>query len=85
MQKFGLNHQILSSWLHSISYVRNLCAHHSRLWNHQMTIKPTVPSDRRIISTAIKTNAFMHRFLRCKFCFREYGQTTIGQNNYAPW
>jgi abortive infection bacteriophage resistance protein len=45
--KFALNHQVLSSWLHSMSYVRNLCAHHSRLWNLQMTIKPIVPSDRR--------------------------------------
>ncbi|QHO73609.1 hypothetical protein ACH79_14075 [Bradyrhizobium sp. CCBAU 051011] len=46
-RKFALNHQVLSSWLHSMSYVRNLCAHHSRLWNHQMTIKPIVPADRR--------------------------------------
>ena len=29
--KFGLNHQILSSWFHSVSYIRNICAHHSRL------------------------------------------------------
>jgi abortive infection bacteriophage resistance protein len=45
--KFGLNHQILSSWLHSISYVRNLCAHHSRLWNRVLTIKPMIPNARR--------------------------------------
>ncbi|MBR1225231.1 Abi family protein [Bradyrhizobium sp. AUGA SZCCT0176] len=47
-RKFALNHHVLSSWLHSMSYVRNLCAHHSRLWNHQMTIKPIVPADRRM-------------------------------------
>jgi abortive infection bacteriophage resistance protein len=41
-KKFGVNHQILSSWLHCVSYVRNLCAHHSRLWNRVCTIKPTV-------------------------------------------
>jgi abortive infection bacteriophage resistance protein len=45
--KFGLNHQILSSWLHSISYVRNLCAHHSRLWNRVLTIKPIIPNAQR--------------------------------------
>jgi abortive infection bacteriophage resistance protein len=45
--KFGLNHQILSSWLHAISYVRNLCAHHSRLWNRVLTIKLTIPNARR--------------------------------------
>jgi len=39
-QTFRLTHQILSSWMHAISYVRNLCAHHSRLWNRIFTIKP---------------------------------------------
>jgi len=46
-KKFGLNHQIISSWLHAISYVRNLCAHHSRLWNRALTIKPTISNAHR--------------------------------------
>jgi abortive infection bacteriophage resistance protein len=46
-KKFALNHQIISSWLHAISYVRNLCAHHSRLWNRVLTIKPTIPNASR--------------------------------------
>jgi len=37
-----LNHTILRSWLHSISYIRNICAHHSRLWNRECRIKPLV-------------------------------------------
>ena len=45
---FGLNHQVLASWLHSISYVRNLCAHHSRVWNRRLTIKPIIPHALRI-------------------------------------
>lgn len=28
------------SWLHTINYVRNLCAHHSRLWNRDFNIVP---------------------------------------------
>lgn len=32
--EFGLNsHNILESWLRSITYIRNIIAHHSRLWN----------------------------------------------------
>jgi abortive infection bacteriophage resistance protein len=42
--KFGFSHQILSSWIHSISYVRNMCAHHSRVWNRILTIKPIIPN-----------------------------------------
>lgn len=41
-KKFGLSHQVLSSWIHCVSYTRNICAHHSRLWNRTCTIKPTV-------------------------------------------
>jgi abortive infection bacteriophage resistance protein len=45
--KFGLNHQVLSSWIHAISYIRNLCAHHSRLWNRICTIKPIAANQHR--------------------------------------
>ena len=39
--EFGLNRQSeLSSWLEAISYIRNIVAHHSRLWNRNMVKKP---------------------------------------------
>jgi abortive infection bacteriophage resistance protein len=37
---FGLPHPVLISWLHSINYIRNICAHHVRLWNRECRIKP---------------------------------------------
>jgi abortive infection bacteriophage resistance protein len=40
---FGLADIVLSSWLHSIVYLRNVCAHHARLWNREMQIQPIVP------------------------------------------
>lgn len=39
---FGLDGSVLASWLHSISYLRNLAAHHQRLWNRSYTIKPVI-------------------------------------------
>lgn len=39
---FDVDEQVLGSWLHGLSYVRNLCAHHSRLWNRQLVIKPII-------------------------------------------
>jgi abortive infection bacteriophage resistance protein len=41
-QPLKVPHEVLSSWFHAISYVRNLCAHHSRVWNRTLTIKPTI-------------------------------------------
>ncbi|HEY0048118.1 MAG TPA: Abi family protein, partial [Pyrinomonadaceae bacterium] len=38
---FGLPQPyILESWMQSITYVRNVCAHHSRLWNRVLTLRP---------------------------------------------
>ena len=40
---FGLDDKTLVSWLHGLVYVRNVCAHHSRLWNRIMRIQPSIP------------------------------------------
>jgi abortive infection bacteriophage resistance protein len=40
---YGLNNPIvLQSWIRSITYVRNVCAHHARLWNRTLTNKPII-------------------------------------------
>lgn len=40
---YGLADTVMESWLHSIVYVRNICAHHSRLWNRRLSINALVP------------------------------------------
>ena len=40
---FGLDDSTFESWLHTIVYVRNICAHHSRLWNRDLRITPQMP------------------------------------------
>lgn len=37
---FDLHHKRLGNWLHTLTYVRNVCAHHSRLWNRKLAIRP---------------------------------------------
>ena len=40
-RNLGLNlHSELSSWLESITYVRNIIAHHSRIWSRTMVKRP---------------------------------------------
>lgn len=39
---FGLPPKEFNSWLHTMNYVRNLCAHHARLWNRDLKIVPAV-------------------------------------------
>lgn len=42
---FGLSPRVMSSWLHSLTYTRNLCAHHSRTWNREFSIQPMIARD----------------------------------------
>jgi abortive infection bacteriophage resistance protein len=39
------NVAILESWLHAISALRNICAHHGRLWNRRLTLTPQLPNN----------------------------------------
>lgn len=39
---FDVHPTAFTSWLHSISYVRNICAHHARLWNKDLAIEPEI-------------------------------------------
>lgn len=40
---FSVPDEVLGSWLLCLNTVRNICAHHSRLWNREFGIKPLIP------------------------------------------
>lgn len=42
---FNVKERHLVSWMRSLTYTRNLCAHHSRVWNRIFTLK--VEADKR--------------------------------------
>lgn len=43
-QEYGIsNGRIFGSWLRSLNYLRNVCAHHSRLWNRNIVDQPKLP------------------------------------------
>lgn len=44
--KYNLHSQVMVSWMHSLSAARNICAHHSRLWNRGLDLKPKMPKER---------------------------------------
>lgn len=65
-----LHDSVLESWLHALTYIRNLCAHHSRLWNRTLGITPKLPKSpdwfavttkRRIVITLLIISDFMKR------------------------
>lgn len=40
---FGMPEAVFDSWLLTLNVVRNICAHHGRLWNRELGVKPFVP------------------------------------------
>lgn len=44
---FNIHYKRLGAWLHTLTYIRNVCAHHSRLWNRELAIRPDQSKDRR--------------------------------------
>lgn len=44
----GLTDPVLGSWLRTYVRVRNVCAHHGRLWNLGLGVYPAIPTSRRI-------------------------------------
>jgi len=43
--ELGLSARVLESWLICLNTVRNICAHHGRLWNRVLGTKPIIPKD----------------------------------------
>jgi len=46
---------VLDSWFESVRYIRNLCAHHSRLWNRWFVIEPIQSKSVKYIKTKERT------------------------------
>jgi abortive infection bacteriophage resistance protein len=45
-KQFGLYPPVLVSWLHTLNFIRNACAHHARLWNRELPVRPYIPDAR---------------------------------------
>lgn len=46
---YNLDQAVLGSWLHHLSTIRNIAAHHSRLWNRQFVKTPMIPRTKPLV------------------------------------
>lgn len=42
-QKFGLQVPVFNSWIMMLSQIRNMCCHHTRMWNRELPVIPMEP------------------------------------------
>lgn len=76
---FGLADSVFETWLHSIVYLRNICAHHSRLWNRAMSIRPQIPQNPKktwIINTNIRNSRTYFMLCMIKFLLQTVNPKT---------
>lgn len=60
----GVKAEILESWLKALNSVRNICAHHSRLWNKELGIAIKIPTSPQIKWLSQKPNLGNIKFER---------------------
>jgi abortive infection bacteriophage resistance protein len=41
--RFAIPDTVLQSWLFTLNTIRNICAHHGRLWNRTLGVRPVIP------------------------------------------
>lgn len=77
---FELHQTVFSSWLHTLTYARNICAHHSRLWNRDFAIKPSllIKPKRKWLSPNYSNNHRTFYFL----CVLKYLLWAANPNNH---
>ena len=78
--EFGLNHhKFLSSWLESLTSLRNHCAHHARVWNRAYPLKPATP---QIMPNNWITNfTFREESLYAQLCCIAYWLNAVDTKN----
>jgi len=42
-REYEIPDRVLQSWLGALNVIRNICAHHGRLWNRELGFKPFMP------------------------------------------
>ena len=78
---YGVSDSVFESWLHSIVYVRNICAHHSRLWNKTLRIQPLFPrrTAHAFLSSTVRSDRVYYAL-----CIIQYLLKTVNPSTTFP-
>lgn len=70
---------ILENWMHAFSNIRNVCAHHSRLWNRRLTAHITIPN--HTVNPFITNKNILPYKIYAALCGMKYILDTISPGN----
>lgn len=77
-----VNHSFLPSWLQSIAQIRNICAHHGRLWNKNLPGRPKLLTKPPNDWIANVPPASEHHMLYVHLCCMKYLMNVINPGNH---
>lgn len=84
-QQYGVsNGRIFATWLRSLNYLHNVCAHHSRLWNRNIVEQPRLPPASEL-PWVTPFEASDHARARCFLLFRLTCQLLRAINPNSSW
>jgi len=69
---YGLDESILKSFLHHLTIIRNICAHHGRLWNRRFTFAIKLPNYPNDLSQSLNRNKADKKSLYNTLVFLKY-------------
>lgn len=72
-------YEYMRSWLRCITVVRNICAHHARLWNANIVVNPSIPM--RMPSKWIACRQITSDKLYPHLCYIAYWLNSINPTN----
>ncbi|MDR1938790.1 MAG: Abi family protein [Tannerellaceae bacterium] len=76
---FELSFPVFSSWILALANLRNLCAHHRRLWNRNMAVVPAEPKSPTLPWIDSSTTDMKRIYYR--ICIIKYLLFTVSPNN----
>ncbi len=78
-----INHTYLPSWLQSIAQIRNICAHHGRLWNKNLPGRPKLLSKPPAPWLTTVPAGSQHHMLYIHICCMKYLLDVISPGHHV--
>lgn len=78
----GVFPPVLDSWLKTLNYIRNSCAHHARLWNRELPIRPLIPDKKHQPDWYIPGPMLNHRIYAVLTYLKYLVDILYPQNNW---
>jgi abortive infection bacteriophage resistance protein len=73
----------IATWLHHLTYIRNLCAHYGRLWDRRYPIAPRRPHGKAWYPDRVPDNH--HVYMTLLVLATILGSTTIRRHTLSRW